>query len=179
MTDFTTKIALKEMADEDIYFAKRDRQLIEALHKQRLFGRSGRKEGFQRRAEMSRFRTNDQTPWEGTFCLQKTCVRAFDASCIRYAEPWAKVEKPKRLFPLCDLGLLRRSLYGLTGVLDVFSRTFNSFTASQADRQSQEDQDQGYQAHVMTSRAMIRKKPLGKRTEARPERSPTPAWPSR
>ena len=36
MTGFTTKMALKEMAEEDIYFAKRDRELIKALHKQRL-----------------------------------------------------------------------------------------------------------------------------------------------
>ncbi len=36
MTGFTTKMALKEMAEENIYFAKRDRELIEALHKQRL-----------------------------------------------------------------------------------------------------------------------------------------------
>lgn len=36
MADFTTKIALKEMAEEDIYFAKRDRELIDALHRKRL-----------------------------------------------------------------------------------------------------------------------------------------------
>ncbi len=36
MAGFTTKMALKEMAEEDIYFAKRDRGLIEALHRQRL-----------------------------------------------------------------------------------------------------------------------------------------------
>lgn len=36
MAGFTTKMALKEMAEEDIYFAKRDRELIEALHRQRL-----------------------------------------------------------------------------------------------------------------------------------------------
>jgi len=36
MADFSTKMALKEMAEEDIYFAERDRELIEALHRQRL-----------------------------------------------------------------------------------------------------------------------------------------------
>ena len=38
MAGFTTKMALKEMAEENIYFAKRDRELIEALHRQRLEG---------------------------------------------------------------------------------------------------------------------------------------------
>ena len=32
MTDFSDKLRLKEMAEEDIYFARRDRELIEALH---------------------------------------------------------------------------------------------------------------------------------------------------
>ena len=36
MAGFTPKVALKEMAEEDIYFAKRDRELIEVLHRQRL-----------------------------------------------------------------------------------------------------------------------------------------------
>ena len=32
MSDFSDKIRLKEKAEEEIYFAKRDRELIEALH---------------------------------------------------------------------------------------------------------------------------------------------------
>lgn len=36
MSDFVDKLNLKEMAEEDIYFAKRDRELIEALHKKKL-----------------------------------------------------------------------------------------------------------------------------------------------
>lgn len=37
MTDFTEKMHRKGQAEEDIYFAKLDRQLIQALHdKQRL-----------------------------------------------------------------------------------------------------------------------------------------------
>ena len=36
MSHFVDKLNLKEMAEEDIYFAKRDRELIEALHKKKL-----------------------------------------------------------------------------------------------------------------------------------------------
>ena len=36
MSNFVDKLTLKEMAEEDIYFAKRDRELIEALHKKKL-----------------------------------------------------------------------------------------------------------------------------------------------
>ena len=36
MTDFTDKLRLKEMAEEDIYFAKRDQELIKALHERKL-----------------------------------------------------------------------------------------------------------------------------------------------
>lgn len=35
MTTWTEKLRLKGMAEEDIYFAKRDRELIDALHKRR------------------------------------------------------------------------------------------------------------------------------------------------
>jgi len=36
VTDFPKKLRLKEMAEEDIYFAKRDRELIKALHARKL-----------------------------------------------------------------------------------------------------------------------------------------------
>ena len=36
MTDFPNKLRLKEMAEEDIYFAKRDRELIKAMHARKL-----------------------------------------------------------------------------------------------------------------------------------------------
>lgn len=36
MSDFEKKLHLKEMAEEDIYFARRDRELIEALRRKRL-----------------------------------------------------------------------------------------------------------------------------------------------
>ena len=36
MTDFSDKLRLKEMAEEDIYFAKRDQELIRALHEKDL-----------------------------------------------------------------------------------------------------------------------------------------------
>lgn len=36
MTDFATKLRLKEMAEEDIYFARRDRELIKAMHERKL-----------------------------------------------------------------------------------------------------------------------------------------------
>ena len=36
MSDFVDNLRLKEAADEDIYFAKRDVELIEALHTKRL-----------------------------------------------------------------------------------------------------------------------------------------------
>ena len=36
MTDFPNKLRLKEMAEEDIYFAKRDRELIRAMHERKL-----------------------------------------------------------------------------------------------------------------------------------------------
>lgn len=35
MTTWTEKLRLKGMAEEDIYFARRDRELIDALHKRR------------------------------------------------------------------------------------------------------------------------------------------------
>jgi hypothetical protein len=36
MTDFPEKLRLKALAEEDIYFAKRDRELIKALHERKL-----------------------------------------------------------------------------------------------------------------------------------------------
>ena len=36
MTNWPDKLRLKALAEEDIYFAKRDRELIEALHERRL-----------------------------------------------------------------------------------------------------------------------------------------------
>ncbi len=36
MTNWPDKLRLKALAEEDIYFAKRDRELIKALHKRRL-----------------------------------------------------------------------------------------------------------------------------------------------
>ncbi len=36
MTEFPDKLRLKELAEEDIYFAKRDRELIQALREKRL-----------------------------------------------------------------------------------------------------------------------------------------------
>ena len=36
MTDFPDKLRLKEMAEEDIYFAKRDQELIRAMHERKL-----------------------------------------------------------------------------------------------------------------------------------------------
>lgn len=35
MNSFATKLRLKGLAEEDIYFAKRDRELIEALRKKK------------------------------------------------------------------------------------------------------------------------------------------------
>lgn len=35
MTTWTEKLRLKGMAEEDIYFARRDRELIEAMHRRR------------------------------------------------------------------------------------------------------------------------------------------------
>jgi hypothetical protein len=36
MSDFVDKLKLKEAAEEDLYFAKRDVELIEALHRKKL-----------------------------------------------------------------------------------------------------------------------------------------------
>ena len=36
MSKFVEKLRLRELAEEDIYFARRDQELIEALHKKRL-----------------------------------------------------------------------------------------------------------------------------------------------
>ncbi len=36
MADFTDKMRLKEQAEEDIYFAKRDRERVKALRDKRL-----------------------------------------------------------------------------------------------------------------------------------------------
>ncbi len=38
MTTWSQKLRLKGMAEEDIYFARRDRELIDALRKQRSKG---------------------------------------------------------------------------------------------------------------------------------------------
>jgi len=40
MDSFVEKWRLKEMAEEDIYFAKRDLELIEALHQRQLMERA-------------------------------------------------------------------------------------------------------------------------------------------
>jgi hypothetical protein len=39
MTDFVEQLRLAEKAAEDIYFAKVNRELVEALHKQKLAGK--------------------------------------------------------------------------------------------------------------------------------------------
>jgi len=36
VTDYPDKLRLKALAEEDIYFAKRDRELIRALHERKL-----------------------------------------------------------------------------------------------------------------------------------------------
>lgn len=36
MTNLPEKLRLKEMAEEDVYFARRDRELIKALHRRKL-----------------------------------------------------------------------------------------------------------------------------------------------
>jgi hypothetical protein len=36
MTDFVERLQLKGQADEDIYFAKQDRELLDALHRRQL-----------------------------------------------------------------------------------------------------------------------------------------------
>jgi len=36
MSDFVDKLRLKEIAEEDLYFAKKDRELIQALHDKKL-----------------------------------------------------------------------------------------------------------------------------------------------
>ncbi|MGB5835147.1 MAG: putative molybdenum carrier protein [Thiohalocapsa sp.] len=54
MTDFPDKLRLKERAEEDIYFARRDRELIEAMHRRRpvilIQVRSGGQTGVDRGA---------------------------------------------------------------------------------------------------------------------------------
>lgn len=47
MTTWTEKLRLKGMAEEDIYFAKRDRELIDAISKRR----SARHHGPENRAK--------------------------------------------------------------------------------------------------------------------------------
>lgn len=60
MTDFVEKLRLREMAEEDIYFAKRDLELIDALHRKQLAqlaecggdaGDAGRAKAFEDRYE--------------------------------------------------------------------------------------------------------------------------------
>jgi len=41
VSDFVEKLRLKGMAEEDLYFARRDRELIAALRKRTEAGRSG------------------------------------------------------------------------------------------------------------------------------------------
>jgi hypothetical protein len=36
MSDFVDKLRLKESAEEDLYFAREDRKLIESLHREKL-----------------------------------------------------------------------------------------------------------------------------------------------
>lgn len=50
MTNFVDKLRLAERAEEDIYFARIDRELIEALHQQEQLGRQAGPRGKQREA---------------------------------------------------------------------------------------------------------------------------------
>ena len=45
---FSDKLRLKEMAEEDIYFARRERELIEAIHRRNRAGRLGEESDAQR-----------------------------------------------------------------------------------------------------------------------------------
>ncbi len=49
MNDFIDKLRLKELAEEDIYFAKRDVELIKALRKKKLGKRAKCADGDERR----------------------------------------------------------------------------------------------------------------------------------
>jgi hypothetical protein len=49
MNGFTEKLRLKEQADEDIYFARRDRELVDAIRRKRPRLRKGAREGADRR----------------------------------------------------------------------------------------------------------------------------------
>ncbi|MCG6860393.1 MAG: hypothetical protein LJE70_03795 [Chromatiaceae bacterium] len=51
MSDIVSKLRLKEMAEEDIYFAKQDIELIEALHKKKLVRLAKCNGGEKRRAK--------------------------------------------------------------------------------------------------------------------------------
>ncbi len=45
---FSDKLRLKEMAEEDIYFARRERELIEAMHRRNRAGRLGEESDAER-----------------------------------------------------------------------------------------------------------------------------------
>jgi len=49
MNGFSEKLRLKEQADEDIYFAQRDRELVDAIRRKRTRLREGAHEGADRR----------------------------------------------------------------------------------------------------------------------------------
>ena len=51
--DFSDKLRLKEMAEEDIYFARRDRELIEAIHARNRAGRMSEENGAERGPSMA------------------------------------------------------------------------------------------------------------------------------
>ncbi len=58
MTDLFNKLPLKELAEENIYFAKRERELITAMHEKRLaeiVGRSSEEHKGQARTYETKF----------------------------------------------------------------------------------------------------------------------------
>jgi hypothetical protein len=49
MTNWTEKLRLKGLAEEDIYFARRDRELIEALHQRKSAKQRPAKKGEEKK----------------------------------------------------------------------------------------------------------------------------------
>ena len=57
MSGFAETMRLKEMAEEDIYFAQRDRELIEALHRKKA-----QREGAEAETEQDANKLKESSP---------------------------------------------------------------------------------------------------------------------
>jgi flagellar motor switch protein FliM len=96
MANLTDKLKLKELAEENIYFAKRDRELIEALHEKDLaktLGTKGRKDRKLARSFERKFKkvtkAHKKRPRKLSRAYHKL-IRKIHAAFKRYLKKWHK-----------------------------------------------------------------------------------------